>query len=515
MPKIVAGGSPLAAHTPGVAGAELFTSSSSSSASRGSRSERLVGFDEVLSTARGRTPEPERTQAAPEAERSAAEVASKPKAKPAKPKRRESAPEPSEAEAPVDETAPAAKSKPATGPSGEAAEAREQVGDDGEPVAKPSAEGIVDEHAGDETIVGETPVVLDAQTVSVTPAAASTSEVAVVSEGDSPDAASADPAQSTTDDALPDAIAARSGTVVEGTSQTTSVSAIDVASMSTTEATDGDSVVEETTASFAPVTVSAPAAPAATTTHSAPDADTLDGQPTTVPNLPHVRASASANAPAEVVDATPEELDASAQTPHAAPSHGSLPDVTAATTTSAAPAVDVPTAQLQPKPALAPGAPAPQSQPLAPEAQFADDNHPSIVAGIRGQLMPTGGTMQIRLDPPELGPLAVTINIRDGVVEASFETSSDAAAKLLSHSLSTLKTSLESQGVNVERLNVHQAPKSNEPGNNGSGDRDQQQNQARDPQQEQAAQREQQRREMLRRMWRKLSGIEDPLDMVA
>src|SRR5262249_34892716 len=43
-----------------------------------------------------------------------------------------------------------------------------------------------------------------------------------------------------------------------------------------------------------------------------------------------------------------------------------------------------------------------QQQPVAPEVRFADDNHPSIVAGVRGQLMPNGGTMHIRLDPPEL-----------------------------------------------------------------------------------------------------------------
>jgi flagellar hook-length control protein FliK len=125
--------------------------------------------------------------------------------------------------------------------------------------------------------------------------------------------------------------------------------------------------------------------------------------------------------------------------------------------------------------------------------------------------------MQIRLDPPELGPLAVTIRLNDGVMEASFETSNDQAAKLLSHSLSALKTSLEAQGVTVDRLHVQQAPKSeqaNQQGNNGDS-RDQQQNGSRDPQQDHAARQEHQRKEMLRRMWAKLRGVEDPLDMVA
>jgi flagellar hook-length control protein FliK len=158
-----------------------------------------------------------------------------------------------------------------------------------------------------------------------------------------------------------------------------------------------------------------------------------------------------------------------------------------------------------------------QQQDLAPEVRFADDNHDNIVSGVRGQLMPNGGTMRIRLDPPELGPLAVTVRLRNGVMEASFEASSDEAAKLLSHSLGSLKTSLESQGVNVERLHVQQAPKSEQTSSQGD-DRDgggQQQGQQRDLQQEQQARQEHQRREMIRRMWRKLRGVDDPLDMVA
>jgi flagellar hook-length control protein FliK len=151
---------------------------------------------------------------------------------------------------------------------------------------------------------------------------------------------------------------------------------------------------------------------------------------------------------------------------------------------------------------------------VAPEVQFAEDNHPTIVSGVRGQLLPTGGTMQIRLDPPELGPLAVTVRIHDGMIEASFETSNEQATKLLSHSLSSLKTSLESHGVNVERLQVQQAPKDQPAGQSGS-DRDSQQGQHGDTAQEHTARQEQQRKEMIRRMWQRLTGTEDPLDMVA
>jgi flagellar hook-length control protein FliK len=211
--------------------------------------------------------------------------------------------------------------------------------------------------------------------------------------------------------------------------------------------------------------------------------------------------------------------DASA--PSAPTSHASAPDTTTAATAHALDAALDQQARAQQADAKALTAPAQQQQQqnVAPEVRFADDNHPSIVAGVRGQLMPNGGTMHIRLDPPELGPLAVTVRLRNGVMEASFETSSDEAAKLLSHSLGSLKTSLESQGVSVERLHVQQAPNSEQASSEGDDHDDggggRQQGQHRDLQQEQQARQEHQRREMIRRMWRKLRGVDDPLDMVA
>lgn len=162
------------------------------------------------------------------------------------------------------------------------------------------------------------------------------------------------------------------------------------------------------------------------------------------------------------------------------------------------------------KPQTAPAAtnaPAPAA-PMPPQAQFVEQNHPKIVTAMRADLLPHGGTMQIRLDPPELGALQVLVHMQDGVMTASFHTSNDDATKLLSHSLSQLKQVLESQGVSVEKLQVQQSPRDQHAGN------DDQRNQPRD-QQDDAYRQEQQRKEMLRRMWRKLSMGSDPLDLVA
>ncbi len=150
----------------------------------------------------------------------------------------------------------------------------------------------------------------------------------------------------------------------------------------------------------------------------------------------------------------------------------------------------------------APSLPAPR-----PEAQFAETNHPSIVSAIRHQLLPGGGSMQLRLDPPELGAMQVTVRMRDGIMTASFETSNDEATRVLSHSLNQLKTALESQGVQVDKLQVRQqtAPSSH---NQGDGAQQQQQQAQDNP-----ARQQQQRRELMRRMWAKLALGDEPLDI--
>ena len=116
--------------------------------------------------------------------------------------------------------------------------------------------------------------------------------------------------------------------------------------------------------------------------------------------------------------------------------------------------------------------------------------------------------MQLASIPPTRA-LNVIVRIHDGVMTADFETSNDQATRLLSHSLSQLKTSLEAQGVSVGKLHVQQSPKNQQSDWRNDDSSSHNQNRSDNP-----AQREQQRREMLRRMWRRL-GANDPLDLVA
>jgi flagellar hook-length control protein FliK len=148
--------------------------------------------------------------------------------------------------------------------------------------------------------------------------------------------------------------------------------------------------------------------------------------------------------------------------------------------------------------------------PAPTAADFAAANHAQIVDSVHTQLLPNGGTMRLRLDPPDLGAMQVTVRMRDGVMSAEFQTSNDQAAKLLSHSLGDLKTQLESQGMSVDKLHVTSAPQESR-GKGGESESGQQRGQS--PTDEQR--REQQRKEMLRRMWSKLAKGDAPLDMVA
>jgi flagellar hook-length control protein FliK len=172
-----------------------------------------------------------------------------------------------------------------------------------------------------------------------------------------------------------------------------------------------------------------------------------------------------------------------------------------------------PTAQHQPGGATVQSAKPPALPAPAPEVDFAQNNHDTIVTGVHSQLLPHGGAMEIRLDPPELGALKVMVEMRDGVMNATFQTSNEQATQLLSHSLNQLKHVLESQGVSVERLQVQQAPKNEH--SSANGDRQQQQQQQRETGDDHAARQEQQRKEMLRRMWRRVSGAGDPIDYTA
>jgi flagellar hook-length control protein FliK len=173
-------------------------------------------------------------------------------------------------------------------------------------------------------------------------------------------------------------------------------------------------------------------------------------------------------------------------------------------------------AQATTGPAVSPpavgAAPAKAQPPLPAEQVFAGDNHAKIVSTIGGQLVPGGGTMRIALDPPQLGALHITVQMHEGVMNASFETSNDQATRLLGHSLSDLKGALQAQGITVGKLEVRQSSTGT---GSRQGDSRQSSTGQTSLQEEEQARQERQRKEALQRMWQRLSLGSDDLDLVA
>lgn len=157
-----------------------------------------------------------------------------------------------------------------------------------------------------------------------------------------------------------------------------------------------------------------------------------------------------------------------------------------------------------------PATPASSTPAASPAQTFAEVNQTQIVGAITGQLMPNGGTMQITLHPANLGHMQITVHVTNGQVSATFETSTDQATRLLSHNLSQLKQTLESGGINVDKLQVQQ---SRDPQPQSSMQQQQQQQSGGGNQQ--SSQQQQQRQEILDRMWEKIANAQLTLDVKA
>ncbi|MFN3166326.1 MAG: flagellar hook-length control protein FliK [Phycisphaeraceae bacterium] len=126
-----------------------------------------------------------------------------------------------------------------------------------------------------------------------------------------------------------------------------------------------------------------------------------------------------------------------------------------------------------------------QAQPTAPQADGDAVNTARLSRGLANAVQQRGGAVTLRLTPPEMGTVRIQMQITGTSVSASFHAESASAQTLLSQQLGQLRTALESQGMNVEKLSVQplaSASASNNAGqsqnNNQNDDNTQQQNQA-------------------------------------
>jgi flagellar hook-length control protein FliK len=87
-----------------------------------------------------------------------------------------------------------------------------------------------------------------------------------------------------------------------------------------------------------------------------------------------------------------------------------------------------------------------------------------VIRGLTAMINQRGGTMTMRLDPPDLGQLRVQMTIARGTVSASFVAQTQQARALLEKNMAALRTALESHGLTVDRLNVQSSQSSSQQG---------------------------------------------------
>jgi len=83
-----------------------------------------------------------------------------------------------------------------------------------------------------------------------------------------------------------------------------------------------------------------------------------------------------------------------------------------------------------------------------------DPNAARIARGVQSAISQRGGTVRLRLTPPELGTVRIQLDMKDGVVRANLTAQSDSVRTLLNHQIGNLRHALEGQGLVVERLTV-------------------------------------------------------------
>lgn len=89
--------------------------------------------------------------------------------------------------------------------------------------------------------------------------------------------------------------------------------------------------------------------------------------------------------------------------------------------------------------------------------------------GLQGAVNQRGGTVTLRLSPPELGALKIRVQMDGLTVRAQFEAANLAVRQLLHQQMGQLRQALESQGLTVDQLQVQQTQPPQDASNAGGG----------------------------------------------
>ncbi len=85
------------------------------------------------------------------------------------------------------------------------------------------------------------------------------------------------------------------------------------------------------------------------------------------------------------------------------------------------------------------------------------------------RLTPTGGEISLRLHPPQLGSLAVKVQMEGSSLSARLSTETEAAREIIMESLPVLRKRLAEQGIEVTQMHVDVSDSSSDSSLAGSG----------------------------------------------
>jgi len=102
-----------------------------------------------------------------------------------------------------------------------------------------------------------------------------------------------------------------------------------------------------------------------------------------------------------------------------------------------------------------------------PQQSTEEVNAARVARALQQAVKQGGGTVTMRLMPPELGVVRVQMELNNGVASVRFQTEDASVASMLTRQMTTLKQALESRGLRVDRLEAQALPPVIQ---NGAGD---------------------------------------------